>query len=327
MFADTYQKTNSMEKKILGGSGLQVMPWAFGGNVFGWTVDEKESFRLLDAFTDAGFDLIDTANSYSRWVPGNKGGESETIIGNWLKQTGKRNKIVLATKVGSDMGEGKKLQRDYVIKEVEASLKRLKTDVIDLYQTHYDDVNTPVSETMETYAELIKQGKVLAIGTSNMSAERLQESLDYSRQNNLPAYTTLQPEYNLYDRQKYETEYEKIAADNNLGVINYFALASGFLSGKYRTEADAGKSARDGNIVKKYLNDRGLNILKALDEVAEQYRTSPVAISLAWLLTRPSITAPIASATSVAQIEELWKAFEIQLDEESVKKLDEISGY
>lgn len=316
-----------MERKYLGSSGLQVAPWAFGGNVFGWTVDERESFRLLDAFTDAGFDLIDTANSYSRWVPGNKGGESETIIGNWLKQTRKRDKVVLATKVGSDMGEGKKLKRDYIIKEVEASLQRLQTDVIDLYQTHFDDVITPVGETMETYAQLIKQGKVRAIGTSNMSAERLQQSLDYSKEKGIPAYTTLQPEYNLYDRQQYETVYEKIAIENNLGVLNYFALASGFLSGKYRSEADAGKSQRGGNIIKKYLNDRGRNILKALDETAEHYHTTPAAIAIAWLLARPSVTTPIASATNVLQIEELAKAFEIQLDEESVKKLDEASAY
>jgi aryl-alcohol dehydrogenase-like predicted oxidoreductase len=318
-----------MEQRILGSSGLSVAPWALGGNVFGWTVDEQASFRLLDAFVDAGFNLIDTADVYSHWAPGNKGGESETIIGKWLKQTGKRDKIVLATKVGSDMkqGDGKTLRSDYILKEVEASLQRLQTDVIDLYQTHFDDTTLPVSEPLNTYAELIKQGKVKAIGTSNMSAERLQESLNYSKANGLPAYTTLQPEYNLYDREKYENEYEQIVTNNHLGVLNYYALASGFLSGKYRTEADASKSPRGGGIIKKYLDDRGKKILKALDEVAEQYGATPATISLAWLVARPSITAPIASSTSVEQMEELVKAFEIKLDAESVKKLDGASAY
>jgi aryl-alcohol dehydrogenase-like predicted oxidoreductase len=318
-----------MERRILGGSGLSVAPWALGGNVFGWTVDEQASFRLLDAFVDAGFNLIDTADVYSHWAPGNKGGESETIIGKWLKQSGKREKIVLATKVGSDMkqGDGKTLRSDYILKEVEASLQRLQTDVIDLYQTHFDDTSLPVSEPLGAYAELVKQGKVKAIGTSNMSAERLQESLNYSKANGLPAYTTLQPEYNLYDREQYEKEYEQIVANNHLGVLNYYALASGFLSGKYRSEADAAKSPRGDGVVKKYLNGRGKRILQVLDEIAKQYGTTPAVISLAWLAARPSITAPIASATSVEQIEELTKAFEIQLDAESVKKLDAASAF
>ncbi len=316
-----------MQQRNLGKSGLQVAPWAFGGNVFGWTADEQQSFRLLDAFVDAGFNLVDTADGYSRWVPGHKGGESETIIGEWLKQTGKRDKIVLATKVGTDMGQGKQLKRNYILKAVEDSLQRLQTDVIDLYQSHFDDLNTPVAETLEAYAELIKAGKVKAIGTSNMSAERVLESLEYSKQNNIPAYTTLQPEYNLYDRQKYETEYEQIVKDNDLGVLNYFSLASGFLSGKYRTKEDAGKSQRGGGVVDKYLNDRGEKILATLDEVSQQYNTTPAAVSLAWLAARPSITAPIASATSVSQIEELAKAFEIELDDTSIKKLDEASAY
>lgn len=316
-----------MQQRTLGNSGLQVAPWAFGGNVFGWTADEQQSFKLLDAFVDAGFNLIDTADGYSRWVPGHKGGESETIIGKWLKQSGKREKVVIATKVGTEMGQGKQLSRNYILEEVETSLQRLQTDVIDLYQSHFDDLNTPVGETLEAYAELIQAGKVKAIGTSNMSAERLQESLDYSRQHNIPAYTTLQPEYNLYDRQKYETEYEQIVKDNNLGVLNYFALASGFLSGKYRTKEDAGKSQRGGGVVDKYLNDRGNKILAALDEVSQQYNTTQAAISLAWLAARPSITAPIASATSVEQLQELAEAFDIQLDDASIKKLDEASAY
>lgn len=316
-----------MEQRTLGGSGLQVAPWALGGNVFGWTADEQESFRLLDAFVEAGFNLIDTADGYSRWVPGHKGGESETVIGKWLKQTGKRDKIVLATKVGTDMGEGKNLKPAYIRKAVDASLQRLQTDVIDLYQTHFDDLNTPVGETLETYAELIKAGKVRAIGTSNMSADRIQESLNYSRQHNIPAYTTLQPEYNLYDRQKYETEYEQLVEKNNLGVLNYFALASGFLTGKYRTKEDESKSQRGDGIIKKYLDDRGKKILAALDEVSRQYNTTPAAIALAWLVAQPTITAPIASATSVEQLQELAKAFEIQLDDASIKKLNEASAY
>jgi aryl-alcohol dehydrogenase-like predicted oxidoreductase len=317
-----------MKKRKLGNSGLEVMPWAFGGNVFGWTADEKTSFQLLDAFEDAGFDLIDTADVYSNWAPGNKGGESETIIGKWIKQKGNRNKMIIATKVGGDMGQGKKdLSAKYIRKAVEDSLQRLQTDYIDLYQSHWDDLDTPVGETMEIFAQLVKEGKVRAIGASNLSPERLEESLQYSKEKNLPMYQTLQPEYNLYNREKYETQYEPICLQEGLGVINYYALASGFLSGKYRKEDDVNKSARGGGVVKKYLNERGLRILTALDEVAEQYQTNQASIALAWLLARPSITAPIASATSVEQVKELAKAFQLQLDAAAVEKLNKASAY
>jgi aryl-alcohol dehydrogenase-like predicted oxidoreductase len=318
-----------MQKRKLGNGGLEVMPWSFGGNVFGWTVDEKTSFQLLDAFVDAGFDFIDTADVYSHWAPGNKGGESETIIGKWLKQKGNRDKVIIATKVGGAMQAGgkKDLSRKYILQAVEDSLQRLQTDYIDLYQSHWDDIDTPVGETMETFAQLIKEGKVRAIGASNLSPERLQESLQYSKEKNLPTYQTLQPEYNLYNRETYEAQYEPICLKEGIGVINYFALASGFLSGKYRTEEDVNKSARGGGIVKTYLNDRGLRILKALDNVAAQYQTSQASIALAWLLARPSITAPIASATSVEQLNELAKAFQIQLDADAVEQLNTASSY
>jgi len=270
-----------MQKRKLGKSGLDVAPLAFGGNVFGWTVDETRSFSLLDAFVDAGFNLIDTANSYSRWVPGHKGGESETIIGNWLKQSGKRSQVVLATKVGSDMGLGRPcLTRDHIFEQVDASLQRLQTDYIDLYQSHFDDVTTPVGETMEAFAQLVQQGKVRVLGASNLSGERLQESLDYSRQHNLPRYETLQPEYNLYNREKYEQTYAPICEREGLSVISYFSLASGFLTGKYRSEADLGKSARGGGM-KAYLNERGSKILDALDAVAGRYNTRPATVALA----------------------------------------------
>jgi aryl-alcohol dehydrogenase-like predicted oxidoreductase len=317
-----------MEKRKLGNTGLEIAPWAFGGNVFGWTADEPTSFALLDAFVGAGFNLVDTADSYSRWAPGNKGGESETIIGRWLKQRGNRDKVIIATKVGSDMGQGKKdLSAPYIRKAVEDSLRRLQTDYIDLYQSHWDDMVTPVGETMEAFAELVREGKVRAIGASNLSPERLEASLAYSRAHNLPNYQTLQPEYNLYNREMYETKYEPICACEGLGVVNYYALASGFLSGKYRSEADVNKSARGGGVVKNYLNERGLRILSALDEVAAQYHTTPAAIALAWLLTRPSISAPIASATSTTQVEELAKAVQIKLDADAVEKLNEASAY
>lgn len=317
-----------MVKRTLDKTGLKIAPWAFGGNVFGWTVDEKTSFDILDAFVGGGFNLIDTADTYSRWAPGNKGGESETIIGKWLKQRGNREKIVLATKVGGDMGQGKKdLSAPYIRKAVEDSLRRLQTDYIDLYQSHWDDVDTPVGETLEVYAELIKEGKVRVIGASNLSPERLEESLRYSQEHDIPAYQTLQPEYNLYNRENYEKNYEPICQREGLGVLNYYALASGFLSGKYRSEADVNKSARGSGVVKNYLNERGLRILGALDEVAAQYNTTQASVALAWLLARPSITAPIASATSTAQVEELTKAFRIQLDAAAVEKLNTASAY
>jgi aryl-alcohol dehydrogenase-like predicted oxidoreductase len=315
-----------MEKRALGRSGISVVPFAFGGNVFGWTADEKTSFGLLDAFVDYGFDFIDTADVYARWVPGNKGGESETIIGNWLKQGGRRDKIVLATKVGKPMNGEQGLSKAYITKAIEASLMRLQTDYIDLYQSHDDDKDTPLAETLETYTSLIKQGKVRAIGASNYSAGRLREALQVSKENGFARYESLQPEYNLYDREEYEKQYESLCRENNLGVITFYSLASGFLTGKYRSEADLSKSPRGGGI-NKYLNPRGYRILAALDKVAGEYNTTPASIALAWVMARPGITAPIASATSVHQLKELTKAAQIKLSGESITLLTTASNY
>ncbi|SEL72756.1 Predicted oxidoreductase [Chitinophaga rupis] len=316
-----------MEKRKLGRSELTVAPLAFGGNVFGWTVDEPNSFKLLDAFTGAGFNLIDTADVYSKWVSGNKGGESETIIGNWLKQSGKREQVIIATKVGGEMGPQQKgTSKAYITKAVEDSLRRLQTDYIDLYQTHFDEETTPVEETLATYAELIKAGKVRVIGTSNMSPERLTLSLHNSEDYGYPRYETLQPEYNLYDRQKFETSYMPICEEHGLSVLPYYALASGFLSGKYRSKADISKSPR-GQKALSYLNDRGMKILAALDEVAARYKTNPASVAIAWLAQRPGIAAPIASATSVAQLEELLQASKLGLDQAAMSQLNEASAF
>jgi len=309
-------------KRKLGNSSLEVAPLMFGGNVFGWTADEATSFALLDKFVDAGLNFIDTANVYSSWVPGNRGGESETIIGKWLKRSGKRDQVVIATKVGKPMGEGKVgLGKAYIRQAVEASLQRLQTDYIDLYQSHDDDAGTPLDETLGTYAELIKQGKVRVIGASNYSAERLAEALRVSQQNGLPSYQSLQPQYNLYDRAEYERTLESFVLEHGIGVINYYSLASGFLSGKYRSEKDLGQSAR-GQAVKRYLDARGLRILAALDQVSAAYGANPAQVALAWLMARPSITAPIASATSVAQLDDLIAATRLQLDVAAIAQLD-----
>jgi aryl-alcohol dehydrogenase-like predicted oxidoreductase len=315
-----------MNKRQLGNSGIEVAPLAFGGNVFGWTIDEQTSFTLLDAFVGSGFNLIDTADSYSRWPPGNKGGESETIIGNWVKQRGNRDKVIIATKVGSDMGEGKNLRKEYILRSVEGSLQRLQTDYIDLYQSHFDDISTSVEETMDAYAQLIQQGKVKAIGASNLSIERLKQSVEYSERSNLPRYETLQPLYNLYDREVFEREFQPYCLENNISVINYYSLASGFLTGKYRSEEDLSKSARGGGN-KKYMNDRGFKILKALDEVSERYNTKPATASLAWLLAQPAIAAPIASATNTQQLHDLIASVNLQLDKEALELLNRSSQY
>ena len=311
-----------MIRRELGRSGLQVSPLCFGGNVFGWTVDEATSFKLLDAWVDAGMNFIDTADLYSRWVPGHGGGESETIIGKWLKQSGKRDRVVIATKVGKDMGDGKVgLAKGYIRSAVEASLKRLQTDVIDLYQSHDDDAKTPLAETLGAYGDLIRAGKVRAIGASNFTAERLSEALDVSRTLGLPRYETLQPLYNLVERAAYEDELEAVCVQHGLGVINFFALASGFLSGKYRSAADLGKSAR-GAAVREYLNERGLGVLDALDEVAQRCNATPAQVALAWQIARPSITAPIASATSLEQLAELVAAAQLKLDAAAIQRID-----
>ena len=315
-----------MNRRPLGSTGFDVAPIAFGGNVFGWTVDEKVSFRLLDAFVDAGFNLIDTADSYSRWVPGHQGGESETIIGRWIEARGHHDDVVIATKVGSDMGLGRRcLRKDYILQAAEASLKRLKVDAIDLYQSHWDDETTPFEETLEAYAMLIAQGKVKAIGASNLSAQRLQQALDISAGGGLPRYMTLQPPYNLYDRATFEGALAELCMRAGIGVISYFALAAGFLTGKYRTEADFAKSARGGGM-SKYLNARGLRILAALDRVAADHGASTAQVALAWLIGRPGVTAPIASATSLEQLAELTAATKLRLDASAVSVLDEASA-
>lgn len=315
-----------MKTRKLGHSGLEVSPLMLGGNVFGWTLDEPSSFKLLDAYVGAGFNFIDTADVYSKWVAGNKGGESETIIGNWFKRSGKRQEVVLATKVGIEMGPDKKgLSKPYILSAVEDSLKRLRTDYIDLYQAHRDDPETPQEETLEAFAQLIRQGKVRAIGASNFTAERLAAALQVSRQHAWPRYESLQPHYNLYERSDYEASLERVGLENHLGVIPYYSLASGFLSGKYRSEEDFKKSPR-GQGIRKYLNDRGFKILAALDDVARQYHSTPAAVALAWLMARPGITAPIASATSPEQLNHLIAATTLNLDPSSIARLNQASA-
>ena len=315
-----------MKKRTLGNSGIEVAPLALGGNVFGWTADEATSFRLLDAFVDAGFNLIDTANVYSVWVPGHQGGESETVIGNWLKRSGRRKDVVIATKVGNVMGPEKKgLSKAYILRAVEDSLRRLQTDSIDLYQSHVDDPATPVEETLETYAELVRAGKVRAIGASNFTAERLTQSLAASKQRGYPSYVSLQPHYNLVERADYEANLEPVCVENGIGVIPYFGLASGFLTGKYRSESDLSKSAR-GVRVKKYLDERGLRILAALDEVSARLGSTPASVAMAWLMARPSITAPIASATNLDQLKDLIAAAELNLDRDAIELLNRASA-
>ena len=314
------------ERRNLGRSGLQVSKLCLGGNVFGWTADETASFAVLDAFVDAGLNFIDTANMYSRWVPGHQGGESETVIGKWMKRSGTRGKVVIATKVGLDMGgENKGLSKKYILRAAEESLARLQTDTIDLYQSHTDDANTPLDETLEAYGELVKSGKVRAIGASNYQAAGLHAALEVSAEKGYPRYESLQPHYNLMERAGYEAELEPLCLEQGLGVIPYFALASGFLTGKYRSEADLSKSPRGGS-VKKYLNGRGLAVLRALDQVAADHRSTPAAVALAWLMARPSITAPIASATSVEQLKDLVAATTLKLDAAAIHALDEASA-
>lgn len=315
-----------MQKRKLGNSELVVSPLAFGGNVLGWTIHEKTSFEVLSAFADAGCNFIDTADIYARWATG-LGGESEIIIGNWMRHRNNRKDIVLATKVGMDMGANKiGLSKKYILKAVDDSLKRLQTDYIDLYQSHKDDEKTPVEETLEAYQLLIKAGKVRFIGASNFSPKRLQEALDISKKYNLPRYESLQPHYNLCERKAFETETEQICLDNQLGVINYFPLASGFLTGKYRNENDLRKSIR-GAGVSKFMNQKGFKILDAMDDIALKHKCKPVSVCLAWYMARPSITAPIASATSTDQIKDLIRSISLQLDKEDIELLNSCSSY
>jgi len=314
-----------MDMQALGDSGLEVAPLALGGNVFGWTADETRSFEVLDAFVAAGFNLIDTADTYSRWVDGHSGGESETVIGRWLKRRGRRDDVVIATKVGMEMGPGEKgLSRDYIFKSVEGSLARLGVDCIDLYQAHIDDQDTPLEETLGAFADLISAGKVRAIGASNYLAERLAAALEISRSHGLPRFETLQPWYNLYDRVAFEGPLAELCARERLGVIPYFGLASGFLTGKYRREQDLAKSPR-GHGVKRMMNPRGFAILAELDAVAGDYQATPAQAALAWLRAH-GITAPIASATSVAQLNELLAFADLELDADAVARLDAASA-
>jgi len=316
-----------MKQRRLGNSDLYIAPLVLGGNVFGWTIDEQQSFAILDSFVEKGFNAIDTADSYSRWAAGNKGGESEAIIGKWMKARRNRERIMLATKVGSDMGQGHKdISEKYILQEVDQSLKRLQVDYIDLYFTHWDDNKTPVEETLSAYDKLIKGGKVRWIGASNLSPERLKASLDTAKDKGLPKYQVFQPEYNLYDRQGFEQGVAPICKENNIGVISYYSLASGFLSGKYRSENDLSKSVRGGG-VKKYLDERGMRILHALDAVSSKHNTTQSAIALAWLMHKPAITAPIASATKESHVQSFVDAAALQLDGDDMQQLDEASAY
>jgi len=311
-----------MQHRRLGKSDLQLVPLMLGGNVFGWNVDEKTSFDILDAFIDAGFNAIDTSDSYARWVPGNMGGESETIIGKWFKRSGKRDKVLIATKVGEDMGEGRNLKKDYILRECNASLRRLQTDCIDLYQTHFDDEVTAPEETMQAYAQLISTGKVRTIGASNVSPERLKASLAASKKLGLPRYESLQPLYNLSDRKEFETGLEQICREEKLGVINYYSLAAGFLTGKYRSIDEGARHPGRGGRLKRYLDARGMRILGALDKVTARYNAAPAQIALAWLIAKPFITAPIVSVTSLRQLDEILKAPRINLSPEDIAALD-----
>lgn len=315
-----------MEFRPLGRSGIRVAPLAFGGNVFGWTADEATSFRLLDTFVDAGFNLIDTADVYSSWAPGNRGGESETIIGKWLARTGKRDRVVIATKVGYDMKEGGKgLSRAHILRSIDLSLARLQTDHVDLYQSHVEDPATPHEETLATYAELMRSGKVRAIGASNFSPQSLREALATSARLGLPRYETLQPLYNLCDRAGFEAELGSLCRAEGIGVIPYFALAAGFLTGKYKTEADLALSAR-GQRAKSYLNERGLRIVAALEEVAAGLGSTPGNVAIAWLMAQPGITAPIASGRTVEQVGDLVNAARVTLDAAAMERLASASA-
>lgn len=313
--------------RSLGRSSLEVSPLCFGGNVFGWTVDEPTSFSLLDAWIDAGMNFVDTADVYSRWAPGHQGGESETVIGKWLRQSGKRDQLVLATKVGKEMGEGKVgLRPEYIREAVDASLRRLQTDYIDLYQSHDDDTDVPLEDVLGTFGDLIQQGKVRAIGASNYSAPRLAEALQTSQKHGLVRYESLQPLYNLYDRAVFEKELQPLCVEQQVGVINFYALAAGFLTGKYRTLADADKSARGAKTTSVYLNERGLRILDALDTVAQHVGAQPSEVAVAWVMRQPGIAAPIASATSLAQLQSLIRAAQLQLDDTAMATLNQASA-
>ncbi|MCG8709202.1 aldo/keto reductase [Brenneria sp. 4F2] len=317
-----------MEKRKLGNTGLQIAPLVFGGNVFGWTIDEKTSFAVLDAFIDHGFNAIDTADVYSSWAPGNKGGESETIIGKWLKaRPGIRDKVTIFTKVGSELehADEKGLSQPWIAQAVERSMKRLGIDAIDLYFSHWPDPDVPYAETLGAYEKLLQAGKIKAIGASNLNAGQLADALSTAKEQGLPAYQVLQPEYNLYDRASYDGALRDLCIKEGLGVVTYYSLASGFLSGKYRSKADLSQSRR-GEGIAKYLTDRGTRIIDALDAVADRHNAKPAEVALAWLIQRAGVTAPIASATRVAQVESFAKAAELILSPEDIQALDSASA-
>ena len=314
-----------MNKVKIQNTDLEVSRINFGGNVLGWTLNEKESFKILDAFTNGGFNFIDTADTYSWWLNGT-GGQSETILGKWMASRGKRDKLVIATKVGSQTQEHPNdISRKHILKSIDESLHRLQTDYIDLYYTHFDDEKTPVEETLSTYDELIKAGKVRYIGASNLSPERLNESFEASEKSNLPKYVALQPLYNLMERSKFETQYKPLVEKYNLSVMPYFSLAAGFLTGKYRSENDLRKSVR-GQGAKKYLNEKGFAVLEALDKIAKKHKSHPATLALAWQLAKPSITSSIVSATSQSQLQTLFDAPKLNLDQEDLELLDNVSS-
>lgn len=315
-----------MQKRRLGRTDLSIAPLVLGGNVFGWTADEKTSFDLLDRFVGAGLNAVDTADAYSRWVPGHKGGESETIIGNWMKDRGNRDNVVVITKVGSDMGQGHKdLSAAYIEKAVDASLKRLQIDAIDLYLSHWPDPTTPYEETLGAYEKLLAKGKVRHVGCSNLDAGQLRAALDVASLRSLPRYEVLQPEYNLYDRSSFDGPLRDLCVAEDIGVITYFSLAKGFLSGKYRSEADLGQSER-GEDVGSYLNARGMRILATLDAVSARHSAKQAEVALAWVIARPGVTAPIASATKPDQMDSLIKAASLKLTADDMAELDKASS-
>jgi aryl-alcohol dehydrogenase-like predicted oxidoreductase len=315
-----------VEKRKLGTAGPEVPVICVGGNVYGWTLPEADAFRQFDQALDLGLNFIDTADVYSRWAPGHQGGESEIIIGKWFAKSGRRNDVILATKVGMDMGEGRKgLKPEYIRQAIEASLRRLQTDYIDLYQAHTDDADTPLQDTLKAFDDLMKAGKVRYIGASNYSGSRLAEALETSRRNNLTSYVSLQPHYNLVEREKFETDLLPVVQKYQLGVIPYFSLAAGFLSGKYRSKQDAEKAAR-GAMVQKYMNDSGFGVIAALNEIANAEGATPARVALAWLIAQPGVTAPIASATNDKQLNDLAEAAKLKLDRESIQKLNDASA-
>lgn len=314
-----------MQTRKLGSTGLEISPLVFGGNIFDWTVDQATSFQLLDAFVAAGFNAVDTSDVYSRWVPGHVGGESEVILGEWMKRRGNRKQLIVATKVGMDMGDGKKgLSRTHILRSADDSLRRLQTDYIDLYQSHVDDPDTPLEETLGAYAELLRQGKIRAFGASNYKGERFATVFEISKKCGLPAYQTLQPNYSLIERAEYEQNLKPICVCEGVGVINYFPLAGGFLTGKYRSEKDAAGKLRARNVTK-YLNERGYRIVDALDQVAKKLCATPARVALAWVLAQPSITAPIVSATNLRQLADVISSIELKLDSDSLQFLNQAS--